>query len=546
MLDQDLSQLARLLETRSESAPTPSLREEAGRLHNHLVSYLIPRAGDLSSPLLVVLLGSTGSGKSTIFNSLAGRPLSPSGLLRPTTRKPVALIHPDDTIDTEHLELIRDAGVGKGLVLVDSPDFDSVELANRDLALDLLEEADLVIFVTTVTRYADQVPWQVLERARQRGVPLLTVINRLPENEREQSEVIADYRSLLGSRQLLDSGAFGALEIVAVPEGAIDKEQDSISGSHLAPIHDAITRLRDDDAVRRQVARSSLVTALGGLPEAIGSIAAAVQREEEASTRLLGVAAEHYRRGRASLEAEIESGNFLRGEVLSQWLDFVRAGPTARYLAEGIGKIAASIRNLFRSEDAGPTPPVRETAMSDLSASARRHLDNAARRTATEWTEDAEGTRALSDHPELWSGGAEFDSNLKSGLDVWVEGIADEITQLGTQRKAWAQAASVGLNVLGTSAMVAVFLHTGGLTGAEVGIGAATAVVNQKLLETIFGEANVAAFVKNARSRLEQIISDAFDRDVARFEKALPTPAPGTAADLRRLSRLAAAQANSL
>ncbi len=546
MLDQDLGELARLLKTRSEAAPVPSLREEAGRLHNHLVSYLIPRADDLSAPLLVVLLGSTGSGKSTIFNSLAGKPLSPSGLLRPTTRKPVALIHPDDAIDTEHLELVRDPAAPKGLVLVDSPDFDSVELANRDLALDLLEEADLVIFVTTVTRYADQVPWQVLERARQRGVPLLTVINRLPEDEKEQADVIADYRSLLGSRQLLDSGAFGALEVVAVPEGAIDRDGDSISGSHLASIHQAIARLRDDDAARRQVARSSLVTALRGLPEAIGSVALAVQREEEASVRLLGVAGENYRRGRALLEAEIESGNFLRGEVLTQWLDFVRAGPTARFLAEGIGKIAASLRNLFRTEAPGPTPPVRETAMSDLSASARRHLDNAARRTATEWTEDTEGARALSDHPELWSGGADFDPTLKTGLDDWAEGIASEITELGAQRKVWAQAASIGLNVLGTSAMVAVFLHTGGLTGAEVGIGAATAVVNQKLLETIFGEANVAAFVKNARARLEQVIAGAFHQDLARFEGALPTPPAGTAVDLRRLARSAAEQANSI
>jgi len=56
-------------------------------------------------------------------------------------------------------------------VVVDAPDFDSVELSNRALAVELLEAADLVIFVTTATRYADQVPWTILGRARQRGVP---------------------------------------------------------------------------------------------------------------------------------------------------------------------------------------------------------------------------------------------------------------------------------------------------------------------------------------------------------------------------------------
>ena len=77
-----------------------------------------------------------------------------------------------------------------------------------------------------------------------------------------------------------------------------------------------------------------------------------------------------------------------------------------------------------------------------------------------------------------------------------------EIRVLGEQRKGWAQVASIGVNAVGTSAILAVFVHTGGLTGAEVGITAATAVVNQKLLEAIFGEANVAAFVSQARESL--------------------------------------------
>ena len=80
-------------------------------------------------------------------------------------------------------------------------------------------------------------------------------------------------------------------------------------------------------------------------------------------------------------------------------------------------------------------------------------------------------------------------------LEAWAAGIGDEIRALGEQRKGWAQVASIGVNAVGTSAILAVFVHTGGLTGAEVGITAATAVVNQKLLEAIFGEANVAAFV---------------------------------------------------
>ena len=47
-------------------------------------------------PLLVLLLGPTGAGKSTLFNTIAGRAASPTGVLRPTTRIAVVLANPDD------------------------------------------------------------------------------------------------------------------------------------------------------------------------------------------------------------------------------------------------------------------------------------------------------------------------------------------------------------------------------------------------------------------------------------------------------------------
>jgi hypothetical protein len=113
---------------------------------------------------------------------------------------------------------------------------------------------------------------------------------------------------------------------------------------------------------------------------------------------------------------------------------------------------------------------------------------------------------------------------------------------LGTQRKGLAQAASLGVNVIGTSAILAVFVHTGGLTGAEVGITAATAVVNQKLLEAIFGEANVAAFVGRARAELVRLLDTAFSDERDRFTAALgATGDPALAGQLRDAARRVAA-----
>ncbi|MEU8568920.1 GTPase domain-containing protein [Streptomyces pathocidini] len=71
-------------------------RRNRAELLTQLDDYLIPRLHAPDAPLLVVIGGSTGAGKSTLVNSLAGRQVSTAGVLRPTTRTPVLVCHPDD------------------------------------------------------------------------------------------------------------------------------------------------------------------------------------------------------------------------------------------------------------------------------------------------------------------------------------------------------------------------------------------------------------------------------------------------------------------
>ena len=63
---------------------------------DQLEDYVIPRVTTLEAPLLAVVGGSTGAGKSTLVNSLVGHKVTQPGLLRPTTRSPVLVHHPDD------------------------------------------------------------------------------------------------------------------------------------------------------------------------------------------------------------------------------------------------------------------------------------------------------------------------------------------------------------------------------------------------------------------------------------------------------------------
>src|SRR3712207_3441479 len=68
---------------------------EARGVRDELVAqiddYLLPRLTSMDAPLLMVVGGSTGAGKSTLVNSLVGAAVSPAGVLRPTTRSPVLI-----------------------------------------------------------------------------------------------------------------------------------------------------------------------------------------------------------------------------------------------------------------------------------------------------------------------------------------------------------------------------------------------------------------------------------------------------------------------
>src|SRR6187200_3175758 len=116
---------ARRLATRprSEAAST-----RATRLADHLAGHVRVRAASLDAPLLVVLVGTTGAGKSTVFNTIAGRAASETGVLRPTTRVAVVLLHPEDRavmvegtfsrISPSQIRFVEDDAIERGLVLV--------------------------------------------------------------------------------------------------------------------------------------------------------------------------------------------------------------------------------------------------------------------------------------------------------------------------------------------------------------------------------------------------------------------------------------------
>ena len=163
--------------------------------------------------LWVVFLGGTGTGKSTLFNAFCGRPLSATGVERPKTAGPIAHansqcffkeafpfpeIHIKQiTAEDENLPctgktaqlsvLATDEEPLSHLVLVDTPDLDSVEDKNHSIAKDLYSMSDAVVFVASQEKYADEVLHDFFMRVLQDEKPYFFVLNKASaETTREE------------------------------------------------------------------------------------------------------------------------------------------------------------------------------------------------------------------------------------------------------------------------------------------------------------------------------------------------------------------------
>ncbi|WP_068266645.1 GTPase [Janibacter limosus] len=147
---------------------------------------------------VVALAGATGSGKSSLFNALVGAEVARAGMRRPTTSTPTAAVWGSESagelldwlsVGTRHEVDATDTTLD-GLVLVDLPDFDSRESANREEATRVLELVDVFVWVTDPQKYADAVLHDdyvaVLREYGAVTVVVLNQVDRLPAGGQQQ------------------------------------------------------------------------------------------------------------------------------------------------------------------------------------------------------------------------------------------------------------------------------------------------------------------------------------------------------------------------
>jgi energy-coupling factor transporter ATP-binding protein EcfA2 len=324
------------------------------RLLTQLDEHLLPRLRELSSPAIVVIAGSTGAGKSTLYNSLLGEEVSQAGVLRPTTREPVLAFNPLDAdviVEgpvTRVARVVDHDGVPRGTGLLDAPDLDSLLSENRDTAGLLLEAADLWLFVTTASRYGDALPWQALSRAKERGASVAMVLNRVPR------ETLTTIRGDLLQR-LRDHGMDGT-PLFVVPD--VGPHEGLLDRSVVAPVARWLTMLAGPDRSRAVIVRT-LKGALGALPDWVTGVSDAVEQQVEAAADLRSAVEKVVPSVRDAARQAALDGAVAHGSLEARWAQVTGAERVDRVKVRG--GVARSSKRRGRARDVVLAPLLEET-----------------------------------------------------------------------------------------------------------------------------------------------------------------------------------------
>ena len=222
-LQEDLEHLRRALEIGGDMLPADAVARAQDVLRR-----ADERRSFTTGRTVVALMGATGSGKSSIANTIAGRTIARVAARRPTTTEPLAAIWGEDDagpvldwLDIKSRVQVnrpRELPVGpggedlSGLVLVDMPDVDSTEIRHRKTTARLAQSVDVLLWVLDPQKYADAaIHHEFLAPMAEHAQVTLVVLNQVDTLEHEERErILADLREILAEDGLPD------VEVLAV------------------------------------------------------------------------------------------------------------------------------------------------------------------------------------------------------------------------------------------------------------------------------------------------------------------------------------------
>lgn len=495
-------------------------RTTRAQLISQLEDYILPRQMSVDAPLLAVVGGSTGAGKSTLVNTIVGRRVTASGLLRPTTRSPVLVHHPDDarwfgqdrllpdlvrvahsTDDPGSLQLVAAETLPPGLAILDAPDVDSVEEGNRRLAAQLLDAADLWLFVTSAARYSDQVPWDYLKRAAERSTAVAVVLDRTPADAIET--VAAHLARMLASRGLKDSPLF------TVNEAPVD-EDGLLPAAEVADIRGWLRALAEDAEARAAVVSQTLDGAIRTLSRQAHLLADAAGDQAAAVEELRDAVATAYADSEEAAVRACSDGTLLRGELLGQWRELVGTGELLRSLENRVGRLRERLVSAVKGTS-HQSDRVAAALESSLQLLLLDHAERGAAATHAAWSDLEHGHRLLAEDPGLGRAAPELRRRVEEEVRAWQAEVAELVRAEGGDRNT-ARYLAYGVRGLSVTLTVVALADRVPAGGPDLGVAS-----GRGLLDAVYGSEQTAELVRRARESLERRVRDLLARDQRRY-----------------------------
>ncbi|MQA97977.1 MAG: hypothetical protein GEV11_26445 [Streptosporangiales bacterium] len=508
---------------RAEEAVTA--RQE---LLDTLDDYVLPRVRRGNAPLLIAVAGSTGAGKSTMVNTLVGAQVTTTGVRRPTTNSPVLACHPGD-IDwfaedkflpslprvrqqglampgkDGLLVLAADERIPQGVALLDTPDIDSVVESHHEFACKFLDAADLWLFVTTASRYADARVWEFLQLARERDTAMAVVLSRVREEGRE--ELVEHFGTMLDANGLEEAERFVILETDKIESGRFAHEI-------VADIAGYVERLGEDDELRGEAVRRTFVGVLDSFRIRLPELAKHV--EEQVATRgdLADQVTAAYDAALAEIDESTRNGSLLRGEVLARWQDLAGSGELMRALP-------ATRKRGLRRMAGDPRTPAKlkalEAAMRDsLEKLVIAAADRAAEDVLARWR-DRVGDGLRVEDPGLASATPELGRHAGRSISAWQDHVVELVASEGVTKRSVARLVSFDEESLALVFVVGLL----GFGAGDVDVASGNSAVPQRLLKALFGAESLRHVGAKARADLRGRIAALFDEEAARFTQVL-------------------------
>ncbi len=487
---------------------------------------LLPRTEGTAGALVVGIVGPNNAGKSALFNSLVGAPYSPSlprgGATRSLlgaargeliarleeqpaeARFPFELVTPgengtvaealEESEDPARMFLAACPSLPPELLLIDTPDFDSILTDNRRASEALLQVADLALVVVTRHTYQNREVVAFLRRWLRHGRPWCLIYN-----ESLGTDVTAQHaRKLSDDLDTPPLAVFQAGFDLGIQTSASSLRARSLPSTAL-PADTPLLSWLSDPSQTREIKEKSLSVALARLADDLDGLAVRYERDGTKAEELLATAEEAAARaGRSVASRAMPAGPLLEAfrVVLDRRSSTLQRGfrGLLRRLRFGLERGLARLRSQPPTPRTGPGPgsPLAQAesqAMDQVWPLYFEELCQALRPQAAELetelaralTVDLDSVNTESARSTLQRAAAQDEGQLTSFQGACESLIEEELERRGSP---WFfQLAVDALHVLPLVTAAVVVHATGGL-GADAAV-AGTGVLTSSLAERL-------------------------------------------------------------